>query len=83
MKMIQRGRVIDPASGRDEIADVAMPPAASWASAARRRLCAHAPHRRRRLLVLPGLVDWRAPARARPRARACWNPKWPPRWPAA
>jgi dihydroorotase len=24
MKMIQRGRVIDPASGRDEIADVAI-----------------------------------------------------------
>ena len=83
--LIQHGRVIDPATGRDETADVAI--AAGRILSIGQSPADFTPSRTidaQGCWVLPGLVDLtarlREPATSTP---ACSKARWPRRWPAA
>ena len=83
--LIQNGRVIDPASGLDQICDVAV--AAGRIVGLGRAPADFAPTRTidaSGCIVLPGLVDLAARLREPAmNTKACSNPRWPPPWPVA
>jgi dihydroorotase len=83
--LIQNGRVIDPASGFDQTADVAI---AAGRIVTIGQLPADFKANRvidaQGCIVAPGLVDLAARLREPGKStRACWRAKWPLPWPVA